>query len=85
MYREYFYCVDRVHDSALHREWCTACCEAHTNFSDESACLVADNIWNKLVTVHTTQEVVENALLFTHIYTIFFAINCLVKTTFGIN
>jgi hypothetical protein len=34
----------RVHGSALHGEPCAACCEAHTNFADESAYLTADNV-----------------------------------------
>jgi hypothetical protein len=47
MYREYFYCVDRVHGYALHGERCAACREAHANFADESVCLMADNVWNE--------------------------------------
>jgi hypothetical protein len=35
-----------VHDSALHGEWSTAGCKAHTNFADESVCLMANNVWN---------------------------------------
>jgi hypothetical protein len=46
-YREYFYCVDRVHDSALHGYRCAACREAHTNFADELVWLMADNVWNE--------------------------------------
>jgi hypothetical protein len=45
MYREYFYCADRVQGPALHGSRCAACCEAHTIFSDESACLTADGVW----------------------------------------
>lgn len=41
-YREYFYCVDRVHG-----DWCAACCKAHVNPASESACLTANNIWNE--------------------------------------
>jgi hypothetical protein len=36
--------VDRVRDSALHSGRCAACCEAHTNFADESEYLTADNV-----------------------------------------
>jgi hypothetical protein len=40
-------CVDQVHRSGLHVGRCTACCEAHMNFADELACLMADNVWNE--------------------------------------
>jgi hypothetical protein len=46
-YRKDIWCVDRVHGSALHGGRWAACCEAHTNFADESACLTADNVWNE--------------------------------------
>jgi hypothetical protein len=49
IYRENFYFVDRFHGSALHGDRCSACCEAHTNFADESTCLTADNVWNEVV------------------------------------
>jgi hypothetical protein len=44
LYRKDFYFVDRFHDCALHGERCAACREAHTNFADESACLMADYV-----------------------------------------
>jgi hypothetical protein len=44
MYRKYFYFVDRFHSSVLHGDWCAACREAHTNFAEESARLMADNV-----------------------------------------
>jgi hypothetical protein len=47
MYREYFYFVDLVHGSVLRGGQCAACCKSHTNFADESACLMADNVWNE--------------------------------------
>jgi hypothetical protein len=43
-----------------------ACCEAHTNFANESAFLVADNICNEVVTIHRSQEVLK-MLFFLHI------------------
>jgi hypothetical protein len=36
-YKEYFYCVCRVHGSALHGGRCAACREAHTNVAAVSA------------------------------------------------
>jgi hypothetical protein len=48
-YREYFYCVDWVHGCALHSGPYATCCEAHTNFADESACLKADSDQNEVV------------------------------------
>jgi hypothetical protein len=36
-----------VHGSALHGDRCVDCCEAHTKFANESACLMAYNIWNE--------------------------------------
>jgi hypothetical protein len=47
IYREDFYLVDRFNCSALHGGGCAACCEEHTNFADESACLTADNVQNE--------------------------------------
>jgi hypothetical protein len=38
---------------------CAACCEAHTNFADESACLKADNVRNEVVTIHRSQVVLK--------------------------
>jgi hypothetical protein len=49
----------RVHGSALHGDRCTAGCEAHANFAYESACLMADNIQNKVVTIHRSQEMLK--------------------------
>jgi hypothetical protein len=48
--------VDGVHGSAVHDDRCAACCEVHTNFADESACLTADKFQNELVTIHRSQE-----------------------------
>jgi hypothetical protein len=39
----------------LHSDWSSTGCEVHKNFADESAYLMADNIWNELVTVHISQ------------------------------
>jgi hypothetical protein len=52
IYREDFYFVDRFHGSALHDDRCTAGCEVHTNFADESVCLMANNVRNEVVTIH---------------------------------
>jgi hypothetical protein len=54
-YGEYFYCADRAHDSGLQGDQCAACREAHMNFAHESA----DNIWNEVVTIHRSQEVLK--------------------------
>jgi hypothetical protein len=42
-----FYFVDWFHGSALQGDRCAACREALMNFTDESACLTADNVWNE--------------------------------------
>jgi hypothetical protein len=55
MYIEDVYFVDRPHGSAIHGSRCTAGCEAHTYFADESACLTADDVRNEAVTIHRTQ------------------------------
>jgi hypothetical protein len=47
LYRRNFYFVDLFHGSALHGGQCTACCEEHTNFTIESACLMANNVQNE--------------------------------------
>jgi hypothetical protein len=47
--------VDQVHGSVLHGGQCAAHCEAYTNFADESACLMSDNVRNEAV----TQEVLK--------------------------
>jgi hypothetical protein len=39
LHREDVYSVDRFHGSALYGDRCTAGCELHMNFADESACL----------------------------------------------
>jgi hypothetical protein len=44
IYREYFNSADQLHGSALHGDQCAACRKAHTNFANESACLMADNV-----------------------------------------
>jgi hypothetical protein len=64
-YREDFYFVDWFHGSALHGDRSAACCEAHTNFPDESACLTADNVRNEVVTIHRLQEVFKMLSLYT--------------------
>jgi hypothetical protein len=64
-YRENFCFVDRLHGSAPHGDRCTAGCEAHTNFADESACLTADNVRNEVVTIHRSQEVLKMLSLYT--------------------
>jgi hypothetical protein len=33
-----------VHGFALHGEWCITGCAAHTDFADESVCLVVENV-----------------------------------------
>jgi hypothetical protein len=40
------YLVDQFMALVLHGDRCTAGCEAHTNFADESICLFADNVRN---------------------------------------
>jgi hypothetical protein len=56
IYSDYFYSVNRFHDSAPHGDRCTAGCEAHTTSADESACLTADNIRNEVAAIHRLQE-----------------------------
>jgi hypothetical protein len=51
--------VDQVHGSALHGGQCAACYKALMNFASESACLMADNVWNEVVTIHRIQEVLK--------------------------
>jgi hypothetical protein len=41
LHREDFYFVDWFHVSAVHSNQGASGCEAHTNFADESACLMA--------------------------------------------
>jgi hypothetical protein len=64
-YSKDFYFVDRFHGSALHGNQGVACCAAHTNFSDESACLTADDIQNEVVIIHRSQEVLKMLSLYT--------------------
>jgi hypothetical protein len=59
---EDFYFVDRLHGSALHGYRCTAGCETHTNFADESASLTADNVRNEVVNNSQITGGVENAV-----------------------
>jgi hypothetical protein len=62
-YRKDFYFVDWFHGSALHGGRCVACCEAHMNFSNESACLMADNVQNEGRSYFCSQIIgVENAV-----------------------
>jgi hypothetical protein len=42
IYKEDFYFVDHFHGCALQREQDAACCEVHTTFADESACLTTN-------------------------------------------
>jgi hypothetical protein len=76
-YREEFYSVDRFHGSGLHGDRCAACCDAHMNFANKSACLTADNVRNEV----RSQEVLKMLSLYTQIY---FAIICFVKKNTGI-
>jgi hypothetical protein len=48
-----------VHSSVLHGDWLTAGCKAHTNFADESICLLADNIQKEVVIIHRSPEVLK--------------------------
>jgi hypothetical protein len=66
VYRSDCYFVDRFHCSALHGGRCAACCEAHANIADESACLTAYNFRNEVLTfVHKSQEVLKMLSLYT--------------------
>jgi hypothetical protein len=47
-YREDFYFVEGSHGYAVHGDRCIAGCKAHTNFVNESACLMADNVRNEV-------------------------------------
>jgi hypothetical protein len=65
--------VDRVHGCVLHdATWYVA----HMNFADELACLTANNIWNEVVTIHRSQEVLK---MLSSLHLGSFCINCLVK------
>jgi hypothetical protein len=50
--------------SHLHDNRQTAGCGAHTNFGDESICLLADKVQNEVVTIHRSQEVLEMLYLY---------------------
>jgi hypothetical protein len=63
-----FYFIDWVHGSALHGNRCTAGCEVHINFAHESACLKADKVWNGVVTIHRSQEVLKMLYLYIQIF-----------------
>jgi hypothetical protein len=62
---EDFYFVDWFYGSALHSNQGTSCGKAHMNFAEESACLTTDNVWNKNVTIHISQEVLKMLSLYT--------------------
>jgi hypothetical protein len=64
LYRENFYFVDQFHSSALHGDRCTTSCKAQTNFASESACLMANNGQNEVVTIHRSQEVLKMLSLY---------------------
>jgi hypothetical protein len=51
--------VDWAHGSALHGSQGGASCEMHMNSANESACQMADNIRNEVVTIHRSQEVLK--------------------------
>jgi hypothetical protein len=44
---------------------CTAGCETHANFADESVCLLADNVGDEVLTVHRLQVVLRMLSLYT--------------------
>jgi hypothetical protein len=48
----------------LHGDQCTTGRERHTNFADESICLLADNVWNEVVTIDRLQEVLKMLSLY---------------------
>jgi hypothetical protein len=62
LYREDFYFVDWFHFSLLHGNCYATGCKVHMNLTDESACLISDNISNKVNTIHRSQEVYYNAV-----------------------
>jgi hypothetical protein len=69
--------MDQVHGSALHGGQRATCCEAHTNFANESACLMADNVPNVTVIIHRSQAVLK-MLSSLHVDILH---NCFVKKT----
>jgi hypothetical protein len=64
LHREDFYFVDWFHGSACYTVTGVLLAEGHTNFADESACLIVDNIQNKVVTIHRSQEVLKMLSLY---------------------
>jgi hypothetical protein len=40
-------------------------CKAHTNFANELSCLMASNIYNEVVSIHRSQEVLKRPFLYT--------------------
>jgi hypothetical protein len=67
---EDFYFFHRFHGNRG-----AACREVHTNFANESECLMADSVRNDVVTIHRSHEVSKMS-----VYSqIPFAINCFVK------
>jgi hypothetical protein len=65
IYWEDFYFVERFNDSVLHGDQGAACSEVHTTFADESACLTTDNVWNEVIKIHRSQEVLKMLSLYT--------------------
>jgi hypothetical protein len=57
----------------------TGALPAHANFAVESACLMADNIRNEVVTIHRSQVVFKMLSSLHADFFFFFAINCFVK------
>jgi hypothetical protein len=47
------------HCPVLQGNQCTASWEAHMNFADKSICLLANNVRNKVVTIHRSQAVLK--------------------------
>jgi hypothetical protein len=43
----------------VHGDQGSACRKAHANCADESACLTDDNVWNEVVTIRRSQEVLK--------------------------
>jgi hypothetical protein len=69
-----FYSLDEFM-AVLHSNRCTASCEAHANSVDESACLMANNSWNEVITIHRAYEMLKMpSSLHTDIFC-----NCFVK------
>jgi hypothetical protein len=64
IYREDIYFVDRVHGSAFHGDRGTACNDAHTNFADESTCLLIDNVRNEVLTIHRPHRALKMLSLY---------------------